>query len=335
MIDCYASERHYVDHLVPVWEMLGVKSHFIVTLDLCEYVKSKVTEPRRVMGVRSPMEFRAFRDDKYVLVAAYRDIQAVQRAGYRHIAMMEHGVGITYGPHRHYAGGRGERTQVELFLAPNEIVRAKTEKALPGVRQIVIGTPKLDSFPYGMLRDQPKKDVATVCVSFHWDGALVAPEAGTAFTHFRKILPVLVNWRGFEVIGHGHPRAMGKLHHEYERMGIEIVTDFEEVMHRADVYVCDNSSTIYEFLVTGKPVVLLNAPEYRKKVQWGIRFWEYTDVGPCIDAPEELLSAISGQLSEGDRYAEARERAVRELYPFLGVAASRAAEALRDWINRG
>jgi len=342
MIDFYASERHYVDHLVPVWEALGAKSHFIVTLDLCEYLKSMVTEPGRVKGVRSPAEFRSFRDDKYVLVAGYRDIQAVQRAGYRHVAFMEHGVGITYGLHRSYAGGRGERTQVELFLAPNEIVRVKTEKALPGVRQAVVGTPKLDGWKAEGRRQNAEYEKSVVAVSFHWDGARVVPEAGTAFAHFRKILPVLARRGKFELIGHGHPRAMGKLRHEYERMGIEVVTDFEEVMRRADVYVCDNSSTIYEFLVTGKPVVLLNAPEYRKKVNWGIRFWDYTDVGPCIDEPEELLSAISGQLSAvsdqrsadgGERYAEAREKAVRELYPFLGESAVRAAEALREWGN--
>ena len=172
-----------------------------------------------------------------------------------------------------------------------------------------------------------------VCISFHWDGSRIQPEAGNAFGHFRQMLPILASWKGFKLIGHGHPRAIEQFAREYQMLGIEVVRDFDEVMERADVYVCDNSSTIYEFCVTGKPVVLMNAPGYRRNVHWGIRFWDYTDVGPMVDEPGELLSAISSQLSEDGAYAELRMRAVQELFPYLGCSAKRAAEAIREWLD--
>jgi hypothetical protein len=294
-----------------------------------------------------------------ILVCSVKDLQTVIRAGYKHIAFMEHGVGITYGSHSAYAGGRGARTQVELFLAPNEIVQRKTLRALPNAKSVVVGTPKMDEWtpppaPPQMITFGEGRKV--VCISFHWNGSGVAPEAGTAFQHFKRMLPILARWRGFHVLGHGHPRAMKRLRAEYEKLGIEVVEDFNEVMRRADVYVCDNSSTIYEFCVTGKPVVLLNAPEYRKNVHSGIRFWDYTDVGPCIDDPNELLGAVLHALTPlstplsrstetspqkdgestailGGEWYEARAKAVRELYPFLGESAERAARVLREWMN--
>src|SRR4030066_73497 len=70
-------------------------------------------------------------------------------------------------------------------------------------------------------------------------------------------------------------------------------------MRMADLYVNDCSSTYIEFCVTGKPVIILNAPEFRRNVHLGIRFWEYTDVGPQVESGEELLSVISEQLSVG------------------------------------
>lgn len=339
MIDFYASEKHYLDHLMPVWNALGelqLGNHFIVPLRLLEYAMSRAVEPGRVMGVRSHFDFMSFADGKRAMVAGVKDISTVQRAGYRHIAFMEHGVGITYGTHSSYAGGGGERKQVELFLAPNEIVQAKTLKALPGVRSVVVGTPKMDEFQVSSSKfqvGQAQGQPVQVALSFHWDGGGVEPEAGTAFQHFRRVLPILARWRDFTVIGHGHPRAIARLRAEYTKMQIEVVEDFGEVMRRADVYVCDNSSTIYEFCVTGKPVVLLNSPAYRKKVHWGIRFWEYTDVGPCIDDPNELLGAVLHALEFEEEWKPARERAVRELYPFLGVSARRAVEVLRMWVS--
>jgi CDP-glycerol glycerophosphotransferase (TagB/SpsB family) len=114
----------------------------------------------------------------------------------------------------------------------------------------------------------------------------------------------------------------------YRDLGIEVVRDFSEVMQSADIYVNDCSSTMYEFLVTGKPVIILNAPWFRRDVRWGIRFWDYTDIGIQVNEPGELLPAIDRTLDSPNEYLSDRENAVRDLYPFLGQAAQRAAGAI-------
>lgn len=316
-IDFFARRSHYVDHMMPVWMALDESERG------CFYGPNDKTMPRGA----NPM-----------LVAGVADLQAVQPVnGKRKFIFMEHGVGITYGAHQAYAGGGGLRKYVSLFLAPNEIVRAKTERVMSGVKQVVVGTPKLDKWtppltpPQMSTFGEGKKPV--VVISFHWDGKLVAPEAGNAFKHFRKVMPALARCDEFELIGHGHPRAIEQFIPIYNSLGITVVRDFDEVMQRADLYVCDNSSTIYEFCVTGKPVVIMNAPEYRRKVHWGIRFWDYTDVGPMVDEPEELMKAICGQLENPDERKEERRKMIADLYPFLGESANRAADALREFIH--
>ena len=167
------------------------------------------------------------------------------------------------------------RRQADLFLAPNEFIRRKTAKAIPGAPQVVIGTPKLDKWAdLNTKVTKEHKVKPTVCISFHWNGENVSKEASNAFLHYREVLDELANQPDFTLIGHGHPKYMWFLEQEYQARGIEPVHDFEEVMERADLYVNDCSSTMYEFCVTGKPVVILNAPWFRRDVNLGIRFWE-------------------------------------------------------------
>ena len=245
-----------------------------------------------------------------------------------------------------FRSGGGLKRKVSLFLDPNENVRGKNLRKYPNTPGEVIGTPKLDDLftptAPSVLRTSPpntaarifRGEKAVVCISFHWDGSVIAPEAGNALDHYRHALKELAECGEFTLIGHGHPRVMGQLRKVYGALGIEVVEDFREVMRRADLYVNDCSSTLYEFCTTGKPVVILNSPKFRRNVHTGIRFWEYTDVGPQVEKAEELLTVIRSQLTaESEAYAEAREKAVRELYPHLGRSAERAAEAIRDFVS--
>ena len=349
-IDFFARRVHFIDHMAPVWRELSdeAKGAFYVPESIIEHAQKRGVEAvplkarnRDAMDVFLPRALSltpnpspAGRGERNaVMVCAYGDLSLAHRSGRKKIVFMEHGVGITYVGHPGYAGGRGMRSKVDLFLAPNEYVRAKTEKALPGVEQVVIGTPKLDKWVSpSPLTPLPLGEGKTVCISFHWNGSKVQPEAGNAFGHFRRAFSELAGCADFKLIGHGHPRAIEYFSQEYKKEGIEVVRDFDEVMERADVYVCDNSSTIYEFCATGKPVVLMNAPQYRRNVYHGIRFWEYTDIGPMMDMPIELLPAILHALKHPEYWQEQRERAVRDLFPYLGRSAKRAAEAIRDWL---
>jgi len=270
-----------------------------------------------------------------VVTSAYGDLQvALRKDPRRPQIFMQHGVGLTF-PHSAYAGGAGMQRDVSLFLDPNQHTRDLVAKTFPHKPGFVIGTPKMDKI--SAVRFQRSEGKAVVCISFHWDGSAIAPEAGRALKHYADILPLLAKQENFTIIGHGHPTVMGGLDPYYRSVGIEPVWDFEEVMQRADLYVNDCSSTLYEFCVTGKPVIILNAPWFRRGFHTGIRFWEYTDVGPQVDEPGELLSAISGQLSadlpgkSSDQWKEGRERAVRDLYPYLGESAKRAASVIEEF----
>ena len=114
-----------------------------------------------------------------------------------------------------------------------------------------------------------------------------------------------------------------------QRHGIEHVATFDEVCRRADVYVCDNSSTIFEFASTGRPVVLLNSPQYRKRIHHGLRFWDAASVGVQVDTAAELPDAIQRALHE-DHSAE-REAALDIVYAYRTDAAQRAADAIMEW----
>ncbi len=137
-----------------------------------------------------------------------------------------------------YAGGDG-RHGVIAFLCPNEYAAARNRAAHPDVPVVVIGSPRLAALQ-ALPAAPPPVDRPVVAFGFHWP-CTVSPEAGTGWSHWRAALEKLVAAGGFEVLGHGHPRAWPDLEPAYRDLGIEPVRDFDEVLGRAHVYACDNS----------------------------------------------------------------------------------------------
>ncbi len=169
-----------------------------------------------------------------------------------------------------------------------------------------------------------------VAISFHWHSRVV-PETMGAFRYFRPGLRALA--RRFKLLGHGHPRIIDRLAAEYRRLGIEVVRDFEDVLRRADLYAVDNSSTLFEFASTDRPVVVLNAPWFRRRVEHGLRFWRYADVGVECDHPRRLVPAVRRALADPSEQRIKRRVAINAVYPWRdGAAAQRAASAIRGWL---
>jgi CDP-glycerol glycerophosphotransferase (TagB/SpsB family) len=166
-----------------------------------------------------------------------------------------------------------------------------------------------------------------VVVSFNWNNDLT-PETSTAFPHFRRAVKELANSKEIQLVGHSHPRGRHDLQYFYERMNVRFIQDFDDVMDEADLYVVDNSSTLYEFAATGKPVVALNAPWYRRDVHHGLRFWECVDVGINCSDPSTLPWAINSALVDPVLVRERREEIVATVTPHRGRATDLAVSAL-------
>ena len=343
-IDFFARRAHFVDHIAPVWKALKpeLRGGFHVPMALQGYAVSQGLEVLPVRQTTQDLLSGAPNGPNPLLTCAYGDMLAAYKVRpQRPFILMEHGVGLTFN-NPSYAGALGMRRHIAMFLVPNEHTRAMNARVLPMTPQAVIGTPKMDAVSLRLVSQGSTTVRAgsppaagrkpVVCISFHWNGQHIAPEAGNAFGHYAGSLAELARQDAFSLIGHGHPK-FPQLEQEFRQRGVEFVGDFREVMERADVYVNDCSSTLYEFLVTGKPVVILNAPQFRRNVHQGIRFWEYADVGPQVNEPGQLLPAIQWMLAEPGKYRAERDHAVVELYPFPGEAADRAAMALEDFMQ--
>lgn len=309
-VDFYSTARQYDEHMGPVWDALAEHQG--------QWYRGKrpPTGPRRL-----------------TLVAAYGNLIRARGNG-RPIAYMEHGAGFTYadhstGPPNPFAGG-ADRTHVELFLDLNAATRERNAATHPNVPGVIVGTPKLDR--WFTADPRPRNDPPVVAFSFHWDYQRI-PETRWAFPHYRAAIRDLVGQAdrvGVRVIGHAHPRVFVKLRSFWLSLGVPFVKGFDDVLDRSDLYVIDTSSTAYEYAATGRPVLLLNAPWYRRNVDHGLRFWRHMP-GLAIDDPGQLEWGIRRALDDPPELRAERESAIAAVYPIRdGTSAGRAARALID-----
>lgn len=266
-------------------------------------------------------------DPGLVVVAAYQDLA---RVGRRPAVLMEHGAGQSYtDTNRGYAGGDGRDTVV-LFLCPNEHSAGRNRAAYPFADVVTVGCPKLDRW----LRNPPRPDPSVIALSWHWPNTVI-PEARSALEEYRPVLAdAVASWRadGFDVIGHAHPRANGTLAPVYAELGVPHVHDFADVIERASVYVCDNSSTMFEAAALGRTVVVVNSRHYRRDVEHGLRFWSHSGIGPHVNTPAEFGPTV---LAAAHDRPMAPPALLEDVYgPADGHAADRAATAILGVLGR-
>lgn len=263
--------------------------------------------------------------DDVALVASFGDLRVARKQGFGRFVVAQHGIGQSYSSsHPSYPGGRSYEG-VDLFLAPNEHAAARWRATYPSADVAIIGSPAIESLP---LREPGPTLVA---ISSHWD-CRVAPESGSARAEFAGAFRDL--GRKMPTVGHGHPRIRDRRRF-FERLGIPHVADFAEICRRASVYICDNSSTLYEFASTGRPVVVLNSRRYRPSANHGLRFESdgrrfigAADVGIQVDDPRDLVAAVERALEDPPEVRAARERALDLVYQPRYGGARVAAEAL-------
>lgn len=319
MIDVFVSAPWYVDHVAPIWRALpaDARGRFHVTP---RAAPAAAGLPHVTLDRIGPDTTRP------ILVVSYGDLRSAFMAQRKRIALGQHGAGQSYSTdHPAYPGGRNQGP-ASLHLVPNEHAAGRTRRAYPKARVAIVGCPKLDDLPRPTI-DPDRTPV--VAFSFHWDGPSIAPELRSAWQYYRTTVPLVKQQA--TVLGHAHPRALPRVARWYTAAGIEIVPDFADVLRRADVYVCDNSSSLFEFAATGRPVVVLNAPIYRRDVEHGLRFWAAASVGVNVDRASRLGVAVETAVADPPEVRAARAAALDLVYQPLRGGAALAATALLDW----
>lgn len=304
-IDCLAREPHHIKHAMAVWGALpdNLRGNFYTKAH--DYAES---------------------ENKLTLVSSYGDLKIVSHLG-RKAIFMEHGIGLHYRTiHASYAGSLKDRECVVLRLSPNKL-HAATERKVLKCPVVVVGVPKMDVWA-GKKYSKPRRNNLTIAASFHFD-ATVCPETRSAWRYYIRGVSDLNH--DYNVLGHAHPRLFRKLNNVYKNMSIKPEGDFEVIMRKADIYMCDNSSTIYEFAFLGKPIILLNSPLYRKNVnhEGNPRFWRHADIGYNVEKPSELAKAVEWTYSNWDINRLRQKQIVKEMFTFTdGKCAQRAVDAI-------
>jgi len=257
------------------------------------------------------------------------------KAGNVPTVRFEHGAGFSFGgDHRpkiatspSYPGGRNQRNVV-MFASPNRYAQRRWQEVYPEVPCPVVGVPKMDRWH----TTEPKSAAAepVIALTWHWDARLLG-ETRWAFPWFESAIPAAAE--RFNLIAHSHPESQRILRPKFERLGIEWVEHLEEVFERADLLCNDSSSVLYEFASLDRPVVVLNAPWFRRDVNHGLRFWEHSYVGINCDRPEDLVASIHAALSDPPVTKELRREASAAVYPNRGRAAQAAASAMREVLD--
>lgn len=315
LIDAYASQPQYHDHIFPIWEALP--EHLRGTF----YISPSTRRPGEpIRGFR--------RSDVPIIVAGHQDYKRIHRP----IIFVEHGIGENYGgTNPSYSGGT-DRDRVELFICPNRYVAEANEQKYPG-RSVVVGSPRVEwlhnqklgsGFPSGGSRDGRPR----VVVSFHWNCS-VFEQTKTALFNYQQYLHHWATDRRIELLGHAHPRIANRAEKIYAAAGIPFIENFDDVLDN-HFYAVDNSSTLFEAAALGLDVILLNAPHFPAD-DVGFRFWRHADIGPQMNPGDDLAEIVVEY--ESERYSEARRRMVTEIFGTVEGSAKRAAAAIEALTN--
>jgi hypothetical protein len=318
VIHAYGSAVHYWRHLEPVCAALAAVGIEVACWSPDDRPGLPGTSVRDLTNIAGP-----------VLVASEAD---ARRFRGRPVIYLEHGAGQTYVDAAEngvgYAGGP-RLDHVILFLAPAARTVRMWEAAYPSARAVAIGCPVLDRH-HGRTRGG-----RTVYVTAHWRCSVV-PETWPALPTYAPELPALKAWlkeRGYELVGHSHPRDQRRFRELFVKHGMGFQPDPDVVLDTAALLVADNTSLMYEAAALDIPVLALNLPTYRRDVEHGLRFWQYVPGLQC-DTPADLIPRADLALTMRRTGRMMRRLATAHAYAAVdGHAADRAATAIIETLN--
>ena len=324
-VDFVATEKQFFDHLKDLWLELPqyLKGDFYVHHNIKKYANDNKVETKDILLKRHA---------SIVVVASYGDLKKVRNiAPGSKVILSEHGAGQSYADvnHNSYIGAV-DRSGCIAVLLPGETHIKKHALAHPTIPAYPVGCSKLDKYINDLdnLNAQPDKE--TIAISFHWD-CRVTQETRSLFNFYKRPIQDLA--KDYKLIGHGHPRDWHKFERFWKQIGVEPVKDFDEVIERAWVYAIDNSSTLFEWAALDRPVVVLNGSIYRRNVEHGLRFWEFSDIGVNCDKPKDLSQAFDQALKDPIKIKKRRKTAIKQIYNNLGSATEAAVQAIEEIAN--
>ena len=310
-------ESHLIDHLAPIWNALPQenKTKFIVPKTLYNYANDKLIS--NLISIDNYESIPKLTKQDTNVVCSLHNYNQLKSTG-KNVFYFEHGAGQIYNcDHASYASGGG-RKNVKKYFATNQICHDAFIKN-HNAESYIVGCAKLDQYSN---RNWTKNN--KICISFHWD-CKVVPETQTSFFYYKDYLKKLQNSLkelGIELVGHGHPHSWDIFKYFYTSLEIPIMKNFDDIIEQCDMYIVDNSSTLFEFAATGKPVVVLNCPLYRKNIKHGMRFWEFADIGPQVDNANDLNKIVI-DLYSNDTFKERRQEITNIIYPYMGESTNR------------
>lgn len=129
-------------------------------------------------------------------------------------------------------------------------------------------------------------------------------------------------------------RAPGAEFDREKRIHIDIASSASSDMsytNRADIYLGDVSSQVYEFLRTPRPCLFLNS----HGVAWqGDPDYLHWQAGPVLDTPESLLDAIDAAIASHPRYAPVQQALSDATFSLSDrPSAERAADAITAFLE--
>ena len=326
--DFLARQAYYVDHLAPIWNTLQPQqrgSFFCLGTEVQTYAAKKLSNPM----------FGTYVDEgdcgEYpILTAAYGDaVRAADHDEGRQVILLEHGAGLTFGKAA-YADGTGQRYKMAMIPVQSQYVLQKVHPEVSQVPHPIIGVPKMDKWFIDFSHEHVMPKRPTVALTFHHGDQHSRPaEVGSAWEHYIDVLPLL--GKRYRLLVHAHPSSAVAVKEACALWGIEMLEDYDEVFRQADILVNDCGSAAYEFCATGKPVILLNAPWFDRKARWGIRFWDYANIGLQVDEPEQLEQAIERVMLAPDEHRVNRHRMVHDLFAYFGASTLRMLNVLHEF----
>jgi hypothetical protein len=312
-LDFVCTRIPYIDHAAPIWHALPQ-----------EFRGAFITAPELIAYARS-LDIPANGNEGSCLTNAALILSRAElkKLAHRHVVFMEHGVGASYNGETHLP----RNILIELILTTPAQFGA--HRAVYGDRVVVIGCPKLDK------RVKHRRgEIPVIVFSHHWEQRAF-PETRSAWPWDADALVALAANKKYKVIGHKHPGDKRDIEGWCVENGIEFIADFKDVIKRADLYIADNTSTLYEFAATDRPVVCLSPPWYRRTVEHGMRFWEF-EPGVDCSHPSHLAACVEDALADRPERRALRQRAVQAAYGELdGEATERAVSAIQEYLVNG